>query len=630
MRYFRLFVAVLGLSVVLFIVSCGGDSSTSTPPPPPPASVTIDVAPATSSVIITQTQQFTATVANASNTAVTWKVNGTTGGDATVGTISATGLYTAPAKLPNPAQISITATSAADTTKSASGAITVNPYTGIFTFHADNGRTGQNLNETTLTTANVNSTKFGKIFSATVDGQVHAQPLYLSHASIGGQFHNVAYVATEHDTVYAFDADGSSPTPLWTKSLLVNGGIPVPATDYVAEGSPVSPEIGITSTPVIDGTTGTIYVVAATKEGTNYFHRLHALDVATGAEKFGGPVVIQATVPGTGSGASGGQIAFQSFLQLQRPALLLSNGSVFIAFASYNDWGLYHGWVMAYDAATLHQTGVWNATPNGAAGGIWLADCGLSADADGNIYVLTGNGTFDADTVGGLDYGDSFVKLNLTSGGLVVVDSFTPFNQDALNTGDIDLGASGLVLLPDMNGPVTHVGITAGKEGKIYVVNLDDLGKYHTGDDSQIVQSIPNALGTTANGRNLSTAVYWQGNVYYTGHNDVMKQYKVANGLLTFNTQTAHTFGYSAASSLSANGASEGIIWTLESGADVLHAFDANNVTLELWSTTLNTAGGFGRVVRFNPPTIANGKVYIAGQVSTPGQSNFAIFGLLP
>ena len=296
MSYSRLFVALLGLSVLLFIVSCGGDSSTSTPPPPPPDSVTIDVAPATSSVIITQTQQFTATVANTSNTAVTWKVNGTAGGDATVGTISATGLYTAPAKLPNPAQITITATSAADTTKSASGAITVNPYTGIFTFHADNGRTGQNLNETTLTTANVNSTKFGKIFSATVDGQVYAQPLYLSHASIGGQFHNVAYVATEHDTVYAFDADGSSPTPLWTKSLL-NGGIPIPATDYVAEGSPVSPEIGITSTPVIDGTTGTIYVVAATKEGTNYFHRLHALDVATGAEKFGGPVVIQATVP---------------------------------------------------------------------------------------------------------------------------------------------------------------------------------------------------------------------------------------------------------------------------------------------------------------------------------------------
>ena len=620
----RLLLALLGLSLCLLMVHCGGGETT--PPvtqPPPPAAVTVDVSPSTASVIITQTQQFTATVGNTSDKTVKWSVNGTAGGSATVGTISDAGLYTAPASLPGSGQITVTAASVADSTKSGSGTVTVSPYTGVFTYHNDNGRTGQNLNETTLTQANVTQAKFGKIFSFVLDDQVYAQPLYLSHAAIPNQgFHNVAYVATEHDTVYAFDADGLSANPLWTKSLLPSGATPIPAADL---SSPITPFIGITSTPVIDGTTGTIYVLAASKESGHYVHRLHALEVTTGAEKFGGPVIIQATVPGTGWGASGGQVAFQPFLQLQRASLLLSNGAVYIAWASYNDTGLYHGWVMAYDAATLHQSGVWNSTPSGHAGGIWLANCGLSADSDGNVYVLTGNGTFDADG-DGPDYGDSFVKLNLTSGGLVVIDSFTPFNQAALDTGDVDLGSSGMVLLPDMNGPVIHLGITAGKEGRIYLVNLDDLGKYQNGSDSQIVQSIANALGTTDDDRNLSTAVYWQGNAYFVGNTDALQQYKIANGQLTKTAQTLHMFGYTAASSVSSNGASDGILWTLEPGADMLHAYDASNVATELYNSrqAANTRDGFGRVVRFNPPTIVNGKVYVAGI------TQFAIFGLLP
>ena len=630
----RLLLVLFAISLCFLLAYCGGGDS-STPPgtPPPSGAVTVTVTPATSSVIITQTQQFTAAVANTSNSTVTWAVNGTAGGDANAGTISNTGVYTAPAKLPTTTDVTITATSAADNTKSASGTVTVAPYTGMFTFHNDNGRTGQNLSETTLTHANVNSSKFGKIFSANVDGIVYAQPLYLSHASIGGAFHNVVYVATEHDSLYAFDADGLSPTPLWTKSFInPAGGItPIPSADL---DSPITPEIGITSTPVIDGNTGTIYVLVATKENGAYKHRLHALDVTSGAEKFGGPVEIAATVSGTGWASVGGQVAFQPFLQLQRAGLLLVNGNIFIAWASYNDTGLYHGWVMTYDAATLHQTGVWNATPNGSAGGIWLSNSGLSADGDGNVYVLTGNGTFDANNVGGLDYGDSFVKMNLTSGGLVVNDFFTPFNQAALESGDIDLGASGLVLLPDMNGPATHLGVTGSKEGRIYVVNLDDLGKYQTGSDSQIVQSIPGALGAPT-GRNTSTAVYWQGNIYFTGRGDVMKQYKIANGVMTPFAQSTHTFGYSAVSSLSANGASDGILWTLESGADVLHAYDATNVATELYNSAQAgaTRDNFGRVVRFNPPTVINGKVYVVGSAPTATPSappQFAIFGLLP
>jgi hypothetical protein len=620
MRYVRSAFALLGVSLCLLLAHCGGGDSSN----PPPAGVLVEVNPQSSSVIIGQTQQFTAAVSNSANATVQWSVNGVAGGNAEVGTISDAGLYTAPAKLPDPADVTVNASSVADNTKSDSGTVTVAAYTGVLTYHNDNGRTGQNLNETTLTLANVNPTKFGKVFDAALDGQVYAQPLYLSHAVIGGAVHNVVYVATEHDTVYAFDADGLSPTPLWTKSLLMNGGTPIPDTDYGTTGSPVKPEIGITSTPVIDGTTGTIYVLAVSKESGNYIQRLHALDVVTGAEKFGGPVTIQATVSGTGLANTGGQIAFQPFLQLQRVSLLLSKGVIYIAWASYNDAGLYHGWVMAYDAANLHQTAVWNVTPNGGQGGIWLSNAGLSADSDGNVYVLTGNGTFDADT-GGSDYGESFVKLNLTSGGLVVSDFFTPFNQAALTTGDVDLGSSGLVLLPDMNGPVTHLGITAGKEGKIYLVNLDDLGKYQSGSDSQIVQSIPEALGPTGmNGRNLSTAVYWQGNVYFVGKNGPLKQYKLTNGQLASFAQSTNVFGYTAASSVSANGASDGILWTLESGGDVLHAYDAGNVATELCNIPLNQPNGFGRLVRFNPPTIANGKVYVAGQ------TKFAIFGLLP
>jgi len=627
MRYVRVLVALLGLSLCLCVVSCGGgspitDPPTSPPPPPPPPAVTVDIAPGAASVTITQTQQFTATVGNSSNTTVAWAVNGVVGGNATAGTISATGLYTAPAKLPSPAQVTVSAASAADTTKTASGTITVVPYAGVFTYHNDNARTGQDLNETLLTLENVNQTKFGKIFSAAIDGQTYAQPLYLAHASIGGNFHNVAYVATEHDTVYAFDADGLSPAPLWQKSLIPADATTIPSADL---STPITNEIGITSTPVIDGATGTMYVVAATKESGTYVARLHALDVLTGAEKFGGPVTIQATSPGTGIGSVGGQIAFQTLLQLQRTAILLLKDTVYLAWGSQNDLGPYHGWVLAYDAETLDQLGVWNDTPNGSEGGIWLSGSGLSADEDGNIYVVTGNGTFDADT-GGSDYGDSVVKVKFANGTFATNDFFTPFDQMAMALGDIDLGASGLVLFNDAAGPVPDIGVIAGKNGKIYVLNLDNLGQFHAGSDIQIPQSIAGALGTTPDDQNYTTAVTWQDNFYFAGNSDVMKQYKLTNGQLTLYAQTPHVFGYTTASSVSSNGANDGIVWTMESGGDMLHAFDATNIAHELYNTKQAPGGrdGFGRVVRWTPPTVVNGKVYVAGA------TQFAIFGLLP
>jgi len=582
----------------------------------------VSVDPATASVIITQTQQFKATVSNATDTTVTWSVNGVAGGDANVGTITSDGVYTAPAKVPSPAQFKVTATSKADNTKSSDSSLTVSPYTGVLTYHNNNARDGQNMTETILTTSNVNSTQFGKVFAYSVDGMVYAQPLYVSHVSINGNVHNVVYVVTQHDSVMAFDADAGG-APLWTKSFInpAQGITSIPSTDV---NTPITPEIGITSTPVIDGNTGTMYVVAATKENGAHTHRLHALDIVTGAEKFGGPTQIQGSVPGTATDNVGGVITFTPILQLQRSALLLANGNIYIAFASHNDTHQYHGWLMSYDATTLQQKAIWNSTPDGIRGGIWMAGSGPSADANGNVYIVTGNGTFNANTTGGKSYSDSVLKFNPD---LTLADYFTPFNQDALNSGDIDLGSSGFVLFADQTGATPHIGVVAGKEGRIYILNCDNLGKFSVVDDSKAVQTIPEALGTTANGRNLSTAVLWPNNVFYTGRNDFAKQFQVSNSMLTITPvqQSTHQFGFSNTNALSANGSTNGILWTIEGGANVLHAFDASNISTELYNTTqAGSRDSLGTTVRFNVPMIANGRVYVAIQ------NQVVVLGLLP
>ena len=613
----------------IFPVGCGGSNAEQ--PTIASSEVAVSVDPPAVSLSVSQTQQFTATVTSTSNKNVTWDVNGVAGGTATVGTISSSGLYTAPAQVPSPAQVSVNATSMADPTKSDSANVTISeiassgPFTGVLTYHNDNSRTGQNLNESVLSPANVTQSKFGKLFSYPLDGQVFAQPLYVYKVPIDGQNHNVIYVATEHDTVYAFDADNKASSALWSVSFLnsAEGVTPIPSSDL---DSPINPEIGVTSTPVIDGNSGTLYVLAATKENGNYVHRLHALDITSGAEKFGGPVVIQGSVPGSGSGSSNGQITFQTKIQLQRPALLLSKGVIYLAWASYNDHGLYHGWVMAFDASTLHQIAIWNDTPNGERSGIWQSGCGLSADSAGNVYVAIGNGTFDA-YAGGANYGDSFIKLTLNGSSLSVTDYFTPFNQQTLSDEDSDLGSSGLVLLPDQAGVNPHLGISAGKEGKIYLVNRDHLGKFQSDNDSQIVQSIPDALGTTPDDRNFSSAVYWNGSVYFVGNTDAIKQFQLNSGLLSTSpvSQSSHQFGYTGTSSISANGSGNGILWTMEAGGSVLHAYDATNLANELYnSKQAGSRDFFGSAIRFNPPTVANGKVYVAGQ------TEIAVFGLLP
>src|SRR5215469_14186776 len=313
-------------------------------------------------------------------------------------------------------------------------------YSGMLGWHNDAGITGQNLQETTLNPTNVNQSTFGKLFSYPLDDQSYAQPLYVASVPFpGAGQHDAVYVATESNTVYAFDADGDTPTPFWQKGLMPAGATPVDGTQTGGIGGPIIPHVGITSTPVIDGSTGTLYVVSVTQESSGQVHRLHALDITTGSEKFGGPVAIQASVPGTGAGSKNGQIAFDPTLELQRAALSLINGVVYIGWGSYQDWGNFHGWIMGYDASSLKQLRVWNATPNGRAGGIWMAGASVSSDTSGNLFLVTANGTFDANS-GGPDYGDSFVKLTPNGSSFSVSDYFTPFDQANLSANDVDLG----------------------------------------------------------------------------------------------------------------------------------------------------------------------------------------------
>jgi hypothetical protein len=383
-------------------------------------------------------------------------------------------------------------------------------FADVTTYHNDNARTGQNLNETILTPANVNSTQFGLLFIApTIDGYVYAQPLYLSNVTLPGQgAHNVVFVATEHDSVYAFDADTYG-SPLWHVNFLSSGGTTVVSTvpnSDLGTGD-IVPEIGITGTPVIDPKTGTLYLVAKTKETTGttstYVQRLHALDVTTGQECPGSPVVIQASVPGTGLGNSNGTLAFNALRENQRPALLLLNGIVYIAWASHGDIDPYHGWLIGYNATTLQQVAVFNTTPNGTRGGIWQGGGGPAADSSGNIYFMTGNGTFSAPNLGtGIDYGDSFLKLS-TSGGLSVLDWFTPYNESTLEQGDADLGAGGVLLLPDSVGSNAHqhLMVGSGKQGTIYLVDRGDgstqtMGEF-TPNVNNNLQTLTGQIGGT-------------------------------------------------------------------------------------------------------------------------------------
>jgi hypothetical protein len=519
----------------------------------------------------------------------------------------------------------------------------ISNYAGKFTQHNDNSRTGQNLSETVLTPANVSVSTFGKVASFPIDGLAHASPLYVRGVSIPNVgIRNVVYVATEHDSVYAFDADRVGNGPLWQASF-INPGASITAVPNQDTGEccDIAPEIGITGTPVIDPASGTLYVVAKTKEvvggQTNYVQRLHALNVATGAEKFGGPVVLQATVPGTGQGSVNGQLSFSSLHENQRTALLLRGGVIYMAFGSHGDVQPYHGWILGYNATTLQQVLAYCATANGEGGGIWQSGDGLTADSTGNIYYISGDGTFNAAT-GGHDYGDSIVKIN-TAG--TVLDYFTPHDQSILDINNIDLGAGGALLLPDQSGPHPHLLVSAGKNGTLYLIDRDNMGHYNPNNDGQIVQTLPNIFpfGTPEPG-NYSAPVYFNGRVYFSPIADDIQAFTLTNGLLSSSptSRSSAVFPYpGGAMSVSANGTSNGILWAVWRDATatddqdstkpgMLRAYDAADLSVELYSSSQASGSRdvLSAAAKFSEPVVANGKVFVA-TVNT-----LTAFGLLP
>ena len=507
----------------------------------------------------------------------------------------------------------------------------------VTTYHNDNSRTGQNLQETILTTSNVNSTEFGKLFSQSLDGYSYSQPLYVPNVSILGLgTHNVVYVTTMSDSVYAFDSDsnnGSNASPLWKVNFTnpSKGITAVPTSDLNCDTT-MTDQVGIMSTPVIDTSSNTIYVLVRTLESGSYYHRLHALDIPTGADKFGGPIEIQATVAGKGSGSQGGNVSFNSRLEAQRSALLLQNSLVYIGWSSLCDYGNYHGWLMAYEAQNLAQTAVWLTTPNGEDGGIWQSGNGVAGDSSYNTFVAIGNGTFDAHS-GGSDYGQSVVKVSPPSKGeFPVLDYFTPYNAKTYNNTDLDVGSSGLTLLPDQtSGPYPHLLVQGDKAGNLYLINRDNMGHYNSANNNQIVQY----LVAPTKGM-WSSPAWWNNYVYVGGQAAPLKafSFNTNTGLLstTASSRTSLQFPYPGTTvSISSNGTSNGIVWALDNGDyknstgnAALYAFKATNLASELYSSTSNGSRDKpGAAVKFSVPTVVNGKVYVMTQKA------LVVYGLL-
>jgi hypothetical protein len=502
--------------------------------------------------------------------------------------------------------------------------------TQMTTSQYDNARTGAYLNETTLTPRNVNQQQFGKLFTLKVDGDIYAQPLFLAALQIPGKGrHDVLFIATEHDSVYAFDAYGNPSTPLWQVSLLKDGATTIPARDVQCPF--IAPEIGITSTPVIDPKSGTLYVLARTKKEhglspNEYHQQFHAIDIATGSEKLGGPVEIQASVHRRGTGSAGGNLAFEPLRENPRAALLLSNGTVYLSWASSCDVGPYHGWFMAYDAQSLKQKAVFNTSPDADDSGIWASNTGPAANKNGNIFIATGNGHFDA-AKGGRDYGDTLLKLNFDGHTIKPADYFTPFNVDKLDATDGDLGPGGPMLLPDQPGPHPHLAVIGGKEHILYLLDRDHLGHYHAETNSHAIQTIPTVGGI------YGSMAYWNHHVYLLADHDSLRDFEVKDGKLTLKaTGNYRLEDHSATPTVSANGDKDGIVWVLSSKGwnspdrtAVLHASDASNITHELYNSSQNTArDSAGYALRFNIPTIANGHVYVGAKQEVD------VDGLLP
>jgi hypothetical protein len=602
--------------------------------------ISVTISPKRGGLTVSQSLNFTATVANDSS-GVTWS---STGGGSFSSQTTTSAVYVAPAVA---GVIAVTATSNADVTKSASATIGVTGLAGVTTYRYDLSRDGVNANEYALTTSNVTTATFGKLFACPVDGSLFAQPLWVANLPIGGGTHNVIFAASSHDTVYAFDADASPCVTYWSKSLLGTGEtwLNGPSDTGIDE---IYPDVGIVGTPVIDPATKILYVVAKSKttgSSTTYHQRIHALSLIDGSEQASGPVDLTSTlitIAGSGQGGNGTTVAFDPLRQNQRPGLALVNGNVYVGWGSHGDLFMWHGWLVGFNKSNLASAPIiYNTTRNGRQGSIWMAGGAPAADSNNNLYVITGNGDWDGVT----DFGDSFLKLS-TSGGLSVADWFTPYNQASLDAVDSDLGSGGAVVLVDLlsSAPFPHLVIGGGKgddgstlHGRLYVLNRDSLG-HNTSDDHQVVQEF--SIGTSTYGSIYGTPAFWQNTLYFAGSNGPLNAFALNPATSTFNTtpssKSATTFGYPSSSpAVSATGASNGIVWSLDIGGfvnasksgqpTVVHAYDATNLSKELWNSGMVSADTpAGVAVKFTVPTVANGKVYVGSS------QELDVFGLKP
>jgi len=482
------------------------------------------------------------------------------------------------------------------------------PPPSVATWGYTSQRNNVNTQEYILTPTNVRASTFKRLFSYPVDGYIYGQPLFVPK-NVTGSSHNIVYVATENNSVYAFDADGGG--QLWKKSF----GSAIPCGNV--HGCGVAATVAITATPVIDTTLRNIYVTNRqfnSSTGT-YSHSLHSLNLLTGAENAGSPVTISGSVAGSGYDAVNGKVTFNQKTASDRSALLEMNGVIYVAFGSYGDADPYHGWIIGFSASSLARLTVFNSSPNGQRAGIW----GGPLASDGTyIYTATGNGTWDS----GPDWGNSYMKLSPVSGTLSEADFFTPFNVSLLSTDDRDLGSAMATLLPTFSSsPFPHIMIGAGKEGRIYVISRDNMGHFDSSCDCQIVQSIANAVGVATNTsdlqRNFSTPPYWNGNVYFSGTNDYIKRFHLSTSTSKLTTTPSDhsptTYAFPGSNPVvSGNGNGSGILWAVEKGASVLHAYDANHLSTELYNTSQNaTRDALGSSIKFAPSLVVNGKVYI-------------------
>ncbi|HET8922067.1 MAG TPA: hypothetical protein VFN26_03620 [Candidatus Acidoferrum sp.] len=607
----------------LLLVGCTGTSYSVQNKAMAPA---ITTQPANQSVSAGQTASFSVTATGTTPLYYQWQKNSASISGATSSS------YTTPATTAtdNGAKFDVVVTNSAGNVTSNAANLSINAATSgstdVVTHHYDISRSGVNSTETALTTSSVNSATFGKVGEFTVDGQIDGQALFLSQLAIPGQGNkNVLYVATENDSVYAVDAQsisGSSATILWKTTVHLAGELPADSASLPCGN--ISPN-GVTATPVIDRARNAIYVEAMSKDSAgNVFHRLHALDLTNGTELFGGPKTITATYPGTGGNSSGGVVTFDPPYHHDRAALLESGNKIYTAWSGlWGDCGPYSAWVIAYDAGTLAQTGAIDLVPNNHGGGMWMGGGGPAADTSGSVYVISGNGF--GDTPGANNsYGNSFVRLS-TSGGLNVGDYFTPYNTLSEDGGDVDFGSAGPLLLPDLvdaNNVTRHLAVGAGKDGELYVLDRDNLGKFNS-TSNNIYQQIQ-----LSSAENHSSPIFFNNTVYVCPENNMLKAFPVSMARLATSpsSQTAHVFGGNGAvASISANGSAEGIVWALDWGAGTLFAFRASDLT-ELYDTNqaasnrdhFSAVGG-----HFITPMVANGRVYIGTKTSV------AVFGLL-